>query len=159
VGGFGVGTGQHGQPGDGILVDPHQPSRLANAAPVGEMLQDREHFVMRELGVEQWSPFELGEPSLASVAVEQPVVGPAEVAANREIARTALTGKRAVAILAAKAVEVVRGHETSWADPCGWFRSWMASIIIRKTLFNLHRTPPENRALENRNLASHDYAN
>ena len=86
VGGLGVLTGQQGQPRDRVLVDPDQAGRLADAAPLGQVLQDRQDLVVRQLGVEQRRPLELGEPGLAGLAVEQPVAGLAEVVADREVA-------------------------------------------------------------------------
>ena len=109
--------GEPGQASDGILVDPHQPGGLADAAAVGEVLEDRQHLVVRQLGVEQRGALELGEAGLAGAAVQQPVVGPAVVAADGEVAGAASAGVGAVGIVAAEAVEVVRGHEASWADP------------------------------------------
>jgi hypothetical protein len=78
-----------GQPCDRILVDPHQPGGLADAAAVGEVLEDGQDFVVRELGVEQRCALELGGPSLTGVAVEQAVVGLAEVVADREVSGVA----------------------------------------------------------------------
>jgi hypothetical protein len=49
VGVFGVLTGQQGQAGDGVLVDPNQSGGLPNAAPLGEMLQDRQYLFMRRI--------------------------------------------------------------------------------------------------------------
>jgi hypothetical protein len=34
------------------------------------MLQDRQHLIVGEFGVEQWGALELGEPGLTSVAIE-----------------------------------------------------------------------------------------
>src|SRR5262249_35144353 len=113
VGGLGVATGEQGQSCDGILTDPHQPGGLADAAAVGEVLGDRRDLVVRQLGVEQRGALELGEAGLAGVAVQQPVIGLAEAAADREVAGAPLAVPRAVAILAAEAVEVVRGHGPS----------------------------------------------
>ncbi len=43
----GVLAGQQRQPRDRVLVDAHQPCGLADAAPLGEVLQDRQSFWMR----------------------------------------------------------------------------------------------------------------
>src|SRR6185437_12078369 len=48
----------------------------------------------------------------------------------------------AVGVLAAEAVEVVRGHEAPWADPCRRVRSWTSSLPIGRIPFNTDRTPP-----------------
>jgi hypothetical protein len=106
-------TGQQGQSCDGILTDPHQSGGLADAAAVGEVLQDRQHLVVRELGVEQRGALELGEAGLAGVAVQQPVLGLAEMAADREVTGAPSAVERAVGILAAEAGEVIRGHGSS----------------------------------------------
>lgn len=75
MGVFGVPTGQEGQPRDRVLVDAHQPRGLSDAAPLGEVLQDRQDFVVRLPGVEERCPLGLGEPGLADLAVEWPVAG------------------------------------------------------------------------------------
>jgi hypothetical protein len=87
---LGVLTSQQGQPRDRVLVDPHQPGGLADAAAIGEMREDCQDFLVWELGVEQRGSLELGEPGLAGVAVEQPVVRLTEVVADREVAGVTL---------------------------------------------------------------------
>src|SRR5262245_19809877 len=102
-------TGEQGQSRDGILVDPHQSGGLTSTAAVGEVLEDRQHLVMWELGVEQRGPLELREAGLASAAVQQPVLGLAVVTADGQVAGTPSAGVGTVGILAAEAVEVIRG--------------------------------------------------
>ena len=143
VGGLGVLAGEQGQSCDRVLVDPDQPCGLADAAPLGQVLQDGQYFVVRELGVEQRGALELGKTGLASVAVEKTVVRLAEVVADREVADAALTVTRAVGVLAAEAAEVVRGHESSWSDPAWRVGSWTTSLPIGRIPCNHYRTPPE----------------
>jgi hypothetical protein len=110
-------TGQEGQARDGILVDPHQPSSLADATAFGQMLQDGQDLVVRELGVEQRGALELGEPGLADFAVEQPMASFAEVIDDEDVPLAPSAVPVAVGILAAEASEVVCGHGGSRADP------------------------------------------
>jgi hypothetical protein len=139
-------TGQEGQSCDGILVDPHQARGLSHAATFGEMLQDRQNLIVWKFGVEQRRAFELGEPSLTNVAVEQAVVGPAEMAADREVADTALAIARTLAVLAATAGKVVHGLEAYLTNPCWRVSSCLASLHIGGHPFNLYRTPPERES-------------
>ena len=113
MGVLGVPTGEKGQPRDRVLIDAHQPGGLPDAAPLGEVLQDRQDFVMRQLGVEKRRPLELREPILTSLAVEQPVAEPAEVIDDEEIVPAPLAVQFAIGILAAEVGEVVRGHDAS----------------------------------------------
>jgi hypothetical protein len=53
VGILGVPSGQQGQPGDRVLVDPDQAGGLADAAALGQVLQDRRDLVVGEPGVEE----------------------------------------------------------------------------------------------------------
>ena len=46
--------------------------------------------------------------------------------------------------MAAEAVEVVRGDEASWVDPCRRVRSWTSSLPIGRIPFNADRTPTVN---------------
>jgi len=98
-------------------VDPHQPGGLADAAAVGEVLEDRQDLVVRQLGVEQRGALELREAGLAGAAGQPPVLGLIVGATDKEGASAAAAVVGAVGILAAEAVAVVRGHEASWAGP------------------------------------------
>jgi hypothetical protein len=77
------------------------------------MLQDPGDSVVGELGVEVRRPLELGEPGLAGLAIQEAVVILAGVAADREVAGTAVAVFRAVRVVAAMQREVVRGHGSS----------------------------------------------
>jgi hypothetical protein len=142
VGVFGVLTGQEYQPGDGVLADPHQAGGLSGPAAVVEVLQDPSDLVVGELGVEVGRPLELGEPGLAGLAVQEPVVILAVVGADREVAGAAAAVFRAVRVLTAMAREVVRGHGSSWIEQgrCNW--SWTAMLASATMTFNYRRTPP-----------------
>ena len=119
VGVSGVRTGQQGQPCDGILVDPHQAGGRSDPAALGELLQDRQDLVVRQSGVEERRPLELGEAGLAGRAGEQAVAGLGEVIDDEEVARVPPAVRVAAGIRAAEAGEVVvvRGPGASGSDP------------------------------------------
>jgi hypothetical protein len=143
VGGLRVDAGLACQPGDGVLVDAHQPGGLADAAAVGEVSEDGQDFVVGEFGIEQRCALELGEAGLAGAAVEQAMSGPGEVSDDEEVVLAASAVEVAVGILAAEAVEVVRGgHASSEAEGSWRMRVWTTSLPIARILFNLYRTPP-----------------
>jgi hypothetical protein len=116
VGVLGVRTGQECQPGDGVLADAHQSGGLSGPAAVVEVLQDPQDFVVGKLGVEEGRPLELGEPSLAGLAIQEAVVILTVVAADREVAGAAAAVLRTVRVLAAMEGEVVHGHRPSWIE-------------------------------------------
>jgi hypothetical protein len=58
------------QTADRAAIDLAEPASLSDAASLGDVLQDRFHFLRRQSGVEEWRPLPLGEASLASVAAE-----------------------------------------------------------------------------------------
>ncbi len=78
----------------------------------------RQGLVVGELGVEQWRPLEFGGPGLAGAAVEQVAPGLPEVVDAEDVVPAPSAVGVAVGVPAAEAVEVVRGPEASWADPC-----------------------------------------
>jgi hypothetical protein len=143
VGVLGVPTGQEGQPGDGVLADPHQSGSLSGAAAVVEVVQDPQDLVVGELGVEVGRPLELGEPGLARLAVQETVVVLAVVAADREVAGAAAAVLRTVGVVAAIEREIVRGHGSSWIKQgrCNW--SWTAMLTSDTMPFNYRWTPPD----------------
>ena len=146
MGGLGVLAGQQGQPGDGVLVDPDQPGGLADAAALGEVLQDRQDLVVRELGVEQRRPLELGEPGLAGVAVEQAVVGLAEVVADREVAGAAPAVVGAVGVLAAEAARSSVGMSRPGPIRVGESVPGRPAYPSVESHSTCYRTPPIKRA-------------
>ena len=114
---LGVPPGQQGQSGDRVLVDPDQAGGLADTAPLGQVLQDRQDLVVGELGVEERRPLELREAGLADPAVEQPVPGLPEVIDDEDVVPVPPAIGIAVGVLAAETSEVVRTQGASWADP------------------------------------------
>jgi hypothetical protein len=91
-------------------MDVDEPPGLADAAALGEVLEDGAGLLLGEVAVEQGRALTLGEAALAGVAVEQAdVVVLAVAGADREVARGASAVERAIGYLAAEAVEVVHG--------------------------------------------------
>jgi hypothetical protein len=113
VGGLGVPAGQQRQPRDGVLVDPDQPGGLADAAALGQVMQDSEDLVVGEPGSEERRPLELGEPGLANPVVEEAMTGLAEVVDDQDVVPTPSAVGIAVGVLAAEVREVVRGNGAS----------------------------------------------
>src|SRR3954470_20887447 len=70
VGGPGVLPGEAAVAGDGVGGDPAEPAGLADAAPLGDVLQDRLDLLRRERGIEQGGALALGEAGLARAASE-----------------------------------------------------------------------------------------
>ena len=136
MGVLGVPAGQEGQTRDRVFIDAHQLGGLSDAAPVGEVFQDRQDLVVREPGVEEGSSLELGEPGLAGPAIEEPVAALPEVVDDEEVVLAPPTIRRAIGVLATEAGEVVGGHDSSWTDPAGEYSSWTASLAIGKIQFN-----------------------
>src|SRR5215207_131754 len=65
-------AGEAGVPGDGVRVDPGEPSGLAGADPFGHVSQDRDRRRRGEPGTEQGCALALREPGLAGRAPEHP---------------------------------------------------------------------------------------
>jgi hypothetical protein len=66
----GVLAGQPAQATDRAAIHPAEPSGLADAASLGDMLQDRPDPLGWEPGVEEGRPLALGEAGLAGAAAE-----------------------------------------------------------------------------------------
>src|SRR5262249_43643805 len=86
------------------------PRGLADAAPLGEVLQDRFGLAGWEPGVEQRRPLALGEPALTGAAAGHAagLVG-AVATGHRQVSRAPLAVVGAVGIQAAEPREVVHG--------------------------------------------------
>jgi hypothetical protein len=114
VGGLGVHAGQPAVAGDGVGGDPAEPSGLADAAPLGDVLQDRLDLLGREPGVEEWGALALGEAGLAGPASEHAarLLGPV-VAGDGEVSGPPATEVGAGGIQAAEAREVIHGEDSS----------------------------------------------
>jgi hypothetical protein len=103
-------AGQPTQAADGTTIHLAEPAGLADAAPLGDMLQDRLGALGREPGVEEGRPLPLGEADLAGTAPEQAarLVGTV-VAGHGQVSGPPLAMFGAVGIQAAEARQVVHG--------------------------------------------------
>jgi hypothetical protein len=98
------------QAADGAAIDLAEPTRLADAAPLGDMLQDRFDLLRRQSRVEERRPFALGESGLASLAAEHASGLLGTIATgHRQISGPTLAMFRALRIQAAEAREVIHG--------------------------------------------------
>jgi hypothetical protein len=100
VGLLGVIAGQQRQPCDRVLVDHDLPYILTDAAALGQVLEDRDRLLVRELGVEQRGTLELGESSLTGIAVEEAVARRGKAIADGEVGGIAIVISRAFRVLA-----------------------------------------------------------
>lgn len=95
---------------DGAAIDLAEPTRLSDAAPFGDMLQDRFDLLRRQSRVEEWRHFALGESGLASLEAEHAsgLLGTIS-AGHRQISGHTLAMFEALRIQAAEARELVHG--------------------------------------------------
>jgi len=110
VGEPGVVAGLADVAGHGVAVDPHQSLGLADAAAIGDVLQDGDGLLASQMGVEQRGPLAFGEAIAARAAPEEANRGGlAIVATDGEVfaAPDAVIG--ALGIQTAEAREVVHG--------------------------------------------------
>jgi hypothetical protein len=115
VGGFGVLAGDPAVAGDGVGVHPAEPAGLADAAPFGDVLQDRLDLLGREPGVEQGRTLALGKPGLAGLAPEHAARLPGTIAVGHgQVSGPPLAVVGAVGIQAAEAGKVVHGAGPSF---------------------------------------------
>ena len=98
--------------GDGVLAHTDKSAGLADAAALGDMGEEGENFVLRQVGVEQRSAFSLGKPGLAGLAIEQAALLGTVVSAHGEVAVAAFAVVQTTRILAAEDCEVV--HDKGW---------------------------------------------
>jgi len=104
----GVVAGTAGQASDGVLTDTGQACGLADAAAVGEVGQDRQGLLVREMATEEGRALTLGEAGAAGLAVQQPGLEFGAVAhADGEVAVVAAAVVRTVGIKAAEAAQIV----------------------------------------------------
>jgi hypothetical protein len=93
-----------------------EPLGLADAVTLGQVLQDGEGLLGRQLGAEEGRALVLGEAGLAGVAGEESeVLMLAEVTTDRRVAGVPPAVERAIGVLAAEPGEVV-GHDASRAE-------------------------------------------
>jgi len=97
-------------PGDGLAVHLTEPPGLTDAAPLGDVLQDRADRLGVEVGAEQGRALALGAAVLAGAAAEHApaLVGPV-AAGHRQVSGVAFAVVGAVGIEAAEAGKVVHG--------------------------------------------------
>jgi len=106
----GVITSDPAQAADRAAIDLAEPAGLSDAAPLGDVLQDRLDFLRRESGVEERCPLPLRKASLASLTAEHASGLSGTIATgHREISGPSPTVFRALRIQAAEAREVVHG--------------------------------------------------
>ena len=105
----GVFAGPQAVADDGVLIDADEAAGLADAAALGEVVQDGDGLVLAQAGAEQGGAFPLGEAGLTGAAGEQPVVRRGRSGSRREVVAAALAEGRAGGVVAAEAAEVV--HE------------------------------------------------
>jgi hypothetical protein len=102
--------GGAGQPQHGVAVDADEAAGLADAIPLGQVLQDGDGRLLGEVAAIQRGALALREAGAAGIAVElAELLVLADAAADREVPGVALTIERAVGILAAEAGEFVHG--------------------------------------------------
>jgi len=94
----------------GVLVNAHQPGRLADTTAIRQVSQDGERLVAGQAAIEQRRAFAFGEAFLTGATVEQACVVRAIVSTHREVVSPPLAVVGAVRVLAAEAAEVVHGQ-------------------------------------------------
>jgi hypothetical protein len=67
-------AGQAAVPGHSIAVHAYQALGLAHATPLGDMVQDRHHGRLGQMGTVQGCALAFGEPGLAGMAVEEAIL-------------------------------------------------------------------------------------
>jgi hypothetical protein len=101
-------AGQPTQAADGTTIHLAEPAGLADAAPLGDLLQDRLGPLGREPGVEEGRPLPLGEADLTGTAPEQAALLVGAIAAGHgQVSGPPLAMFGAVGIQAAEPREVV----------------------------------------------------
>jgi hypothetical protein len=115
----GVISGDSAQTADCAAIDLAKSSSLADATPLGDVVQDRLKRLWRKPGVEARRPLPFGKSILANAAAEHPPFFLGAVATRHgQISGSPLSILGAVGIEAAEAREVI--HDT--APP---LRSWV----------------------------------
>src|SRR3954449_3997035 len=91
-------------------MDLDQARRLADAAPLGDVFEDRGDLVLGQVGAVQRGALALGEAGAAGAAVEEPKLpGLAESAGDGEVSGVAAAVVGAWGIQATESREVVQG--------------------------------------------------
>src|SRR5262249_54069963 len=108
----------------GVGGHPAEPAGPADAAALGDVLQDRLDLLLRQPGVEQGRALAPGEAGLAGAAAEHAARLPGPVAAGHgQVSGAPLAGVGAVGIQAAEARQVVHGagpavRSSGWTPSC-----------------------------------------
>jgi hypothetical protein len=103
-------AGLAGVAGHGVAVDAHQPLGLADAAALGDVLQDGDGLLASQMGMEQRGPLAFGEAIAARAAPEEADrVILAVMAADGEVFSAPESMIGALGIQAAEAREVIHG--------------------------------------------------
>src|SRR5262249_57983492 len=91
-------------------MDLQQPSRLEDATSLGDMLQDRDDFALRQVGAIKRGALALGEAGATGAAIEQAILPLlAEPAGDGEVCGAAAAEVGAAGIQATESREVVHG--------------------------------------------------
>jgi len=106
---LGVLAGGPAQTQDGVFVDAAQPSRLANATALGEVLQDRSDLSGRQLSAFERRALAFGETGLAGAAAQQAVLLGAVACRHGQVALAAPAEVGTLGVLATKPGQVVVG--------------------------------------------------
>jgi hypothetical protein len=107
---MGVLAGDPAQAADRAAIDLAEAASLSDAAPFGDVLQDRLNLLRRQSRVEQGRALAFGEAILAGPAAEHASgLLRAIATGHREISGSPLAMFRAVGIQTAEAREVVHG--------------------------------------------------
>jgi hypothetical protein len=88
---------------DGILVHADQAACLANAAALGNVLQERDDLLIGQTTLEEGSAFSLGEAIFTGFAVEEPAALLAVMTADGQSSGASLAIVRTVRVLTAEA--------------------------------------------------------
>ena len=125
-----MGAGQAAVADDRVGVHPDQPGRRPYAAPLGEVMEERDGFALGQFRAEQGRSFPLGEPVAAGAAVEQTTLLVfAVTAADGQVAGPTLAVVGASLVLAAETGEVLIHGGTSVT-----LRQRKGQVSIRKPL-------------------------
>ena len=132
-------------------MDADEPSGLADAAALVEVLEDREGLLLGEMAAVQRRALALGEAGPAGVAVElAELLVLAVAAADREVAGVAPAVERTVGILAAEACEVVhQGLRTTFSCVFEGFSRELSSHYIININCNALYSPIHYRKVAN----------
>jgi hypothetical protein len=119
VGILGVPAGRPGVAVDGILIDADQPPRLADTAPLVEVLDDRDGLVLREARGKQGGALALGEALLTGTTDEHQAAVLAIAETDAEVVAITQAVIGAVGVLAAEAAEVIHERASKGRQSCG----------------------------------------